>query len=240
MKLQRVCSLISYCCLKRLIGLHLVKARNKNNAEKLLSEIIEFNRNRILCRLRSSHSMSWKSKNKPYIINSLAEAFTKLQMLDTFSAETLKGVEQIVQDMVTTFNKLETMRGPQARSHEADKLLVPILRSSDSLIMHYRLSDILRSIPQSENSFPEERKRSLVERIRKLGLYIKLGPTLLRFARRLPIFRNITVRCIAIKSTLPSVLQASTAEQMPQGLLHQYLQDPSSAQGQKLHVLKVV
>lgn len=229
-----VCSLVSYCCLTRLIGPHLVKARNKNNAEKLLSEIIEFNRNRILCRLRSSHSTSYKSKNKPPIINSLAEALTKLQALDTVSAETLKGVEQIVQDMMTTFSKLETMRGPQARSHEADKFLVPILRSSDSLIMHYRLSDILRSIPHSENSFPEERKKSLVEIIRKLGLYIKLGPTLLRFARRLSIFRKITVRCIAIKSTLPSGLQASTVEQMPQGLLHQYLQDPSSAQGKKI------
>lgn len=234
MKLQMVCSLLSYCCLKRLIESNLVKARDKNNAEKLLSEIIEFNRNRILCRLRSSHSTSWKSKNKPYIINSLAEALTKLQVLDTVSAETLKGVEQIVQDMVIAFNKLETMRGPQARSHEADKFLLPILRSSDSLIMEYQLGDILRSIPHSENSFPEERKRSLVEIIRKLGLYIKLGPTLLRFARRLPIFRNITVRCIAIKPTLPNGLQASAGEQVPQGLLHQYLQDPSSAQGQKI------
>lgn len=229
-----VCSLVSYCCLKRLIESHLVKARNKNNAEKLLSEIIEFNRNRILCRLRCSHSTSWKSKNRPSIINSLAEALTKLQVLDTVSAETLKGVKQIVQDMVTAFNKLEAMRGPQARSQEADKFLLPILRSSDSLIMEYRLRDILRSIPHSENSFSEERKRSLVEIIRKLGLYIKLGPTLLRFARRLPIFRNITVRCIAIKPTLPNGLQASAGEQMPQGLLHQYLQDPSSAQGQKI------
>lgn len=178
--------------------------------------------------------MSFKSKNKPYIINSLAEALTKLQALDTISAETLKGVEQIVQDMVTTFNKLETMRVPQARSNEADKFILPILRSSDSLIMQYRLSDILRSIPQTENSFSEERKRSLVERIRKLGLYIKLGPTLLRFARRLPIFRNITVRCIAIKSTVPNGLQASIGKQMPQSLLHQYLQDPSSAQGKRI------
>lgn len=229
-----VCSLVSYCCLKRLTESHLVEAHKKNNAEKLLSEIIEFNRNRILSRLRSSHSTSFKSKNKPCVINSLAEALTKLQVLDTISAETLKGVKQTVQDMVNTFNKLETMRGPQARSHEADKFILPILRSSDSLIMQYRLSDILRSIPQTENSFPEERKRSLVERIRKLGLYIILGPTLLRFARRLPIFRKITVRCIAIKSTLPNGLQTSIGEQMPQSLLHQYLQDPLSAQGQRI------
>lgn len=229
-----VCSLVSYCCLERLIESHLVKARKNNNAEKLLSEIIEFNRNRILSRLRSSHSTSFRSKNKPYIINSLAEALTKLQVSDSISAETKKGVEQIVQDMVNTFNKIETMRGPQARSHEADKFILPILRSSDSLIMQYRMSDILRSIPQTGNSFPEERKRSLVERIRKLGLYIKLGPTLLRFARRLSIFRKITVRCIAIKSTLPNGLQTSIGEQVPQGLLYQYLQDPSSAQGQRI------
>lgn len=230
-----VCSLLSILLRpERLIESYLVKAREKNNAEKLLSEIIEFNRHRILCRLRSSHSTSWKSKNKPSIINSLAEALTKLQVLDKVCAETLKGVEQIVQDMVTTFNKLETMRGPQARSHEADKFLLPILRSSNSLIMEYRLSDILRSIPHSENSFSEERKISLVERIRKLGLYIRLGPTLLRFARRLPIFRNITVRCIAIKSTLQGDLQASAGGQVPQGLLYQYLQDPSSAQGRKI------
>lgn len=133
--------------------------------------------------------------------------------------------------MVTTFSKLETMEGPQARSHEADKFILPILRSSDSLIMQYRLSDILRSIPQAENSFPEERKRSLVEVIRKLGLYIKLGPTLLRFARRFRIFRKITVRCISIKSTLPNGIQASVGEQLPQGLLYQYLQDPSSVRG---------
>lgn len=197
-------------------------------------EIIEFNRNRILSRLRSSHSKSFRSKNKPVIINTLAEALAKLQVLNTVSAETLKGVEQIVQNMVTTFNKLETMKGPQARSHEADKFILPILRSCDSLIMQYGLGDILRSIPQAENSFPEERKRSLVEVIRKLGRYIKLGPTLLRFARRLPIFRNITVRCISIKSTLPNGLQASVGEQLPQSLLHQYLQDPSSAQGQRI------
>lgn len=153
-------------------------------------------------------------------------------MLDAVSAETLKDVKQIVQDMVTTFNKLEIMRGTQVRSHEADKFLLPILRSSNSLIMEYRLSDILRSIPHSENSFPEERKTSLVEGIRKLGLYIKLAPSLLRFARRLPIFRNITVCSIAIKSTPPSGLQASAGEQMPQGLLYQYLQDPSSMRGQ--------
>lgn len=159
-------------------------------------------------------------------------------MLDTVSAETLKGVEQIVQDMVTTFNKLEKMERPQARSQEADKFLVPILRSSNYLIMEYRLSDILRTIPHSENSFPEERKRSLVEGIRKLGRYIKLGPSLLRFARKLPIFRNIIVRCIEIKSTVSSVLHASAGEQMPQGLLHQYLQDPSSLQGQKIAQVK--
>lgn len=155
-------------------------------------------------------------------------------MLDTVSAETLKGVEQIVQDMVTTFSKLEKMSKPQARSHEADKSLLSILHSSNYLMMKYRLSDILRSIPHSENSFPEERKTSLVEGTRKLGRYIKLGPSILRFARRLPIFRNITIRCIEIKSTLPSGLQASAVEKMPQGLLHQYLQDPSSSQGQKI------
>lgn len=215
-----------------LIESYLVKARNKNNAEKLLSAIIEFNRHRILCRLRSSHSTTWKSKNRPPIINSLAEALTKLPVLDAVSAETLKDVKQIVQGMVTIFNKLEIMRGTQVRSHEADKFLLPILRSSNSLIMEYRLSDILRSIPHSENSFPEERKTSLVEGIRKLGLYIKLAPSLLRFARRLPIFRNITVCSIAIKSTPPSGLQASAGEQMPQGLLYQYLQDPSSVRGQ--------
>lgn len=161
-------------------------------------------------------------------------ALTKLQLLDTVSAETLKGVEEIVQDMVTTFSKLEKMRRPQARSHEADKFLLSILRSSNYLVMKYRLRDILRSIPHSENSFSEERKTSLVEGTCKLGRYIKLGPSLLRFARRLPIFRNITVRCIEIKSTLPSGLQASAGGKMPQGLLHQYLQDPSSAQGQKI------
>lgn len=126
------------------------------------------------------------------------------------------------------------MAGPQARSHEADKFILPILRSSDSLIMQYSLSDILWSIPQAENSFSEERKRSLVEVIRKLGLYIKLGPTLLRFARRLPIFRNIPVRSISIKSTLKNGIQASLGDQLPQGLLHQYLQDPPSVQGQRI------
>lgn len=235
-----VCSLVSYCCLTRLIGPHLVKARNKNNAEKFLSEIIEFNRNRILCRLRSSHSTSYKSKNKPSIINSLAEALTKLQALDTVSAETLKGVEQIVQDMATTFNKLETMRGPQARSHEADKFLVPILRSSDSLIMHYRLSDILRCIPHSENSFPEERKKSLVEIIRKLGLYIKLGPTLLRFARRLPIFGKLPFVALRSNPLCQVAFKHRLSSRCPKVYSINIFKIPHLRKDRKLHVLKVV
>lgn len=215
-----------------------MKARSPNNAEKLVSEIIEFNRNRILCRLRSSHSASSKAKNKRSIINSLAEALEKLQVLDRVSAEILEGLKEIIQEMVTVFSKLEAMEKSQARSFEADKFLLSILRNCNCLITKYRVKDILSTIPYGDYSFPEDRKTSLVEGVHKLGHYIKLGPSLLRFARRLAIFRKITVRCIKMRSAVPNDLHASANEQMPQGLLYQYLQDPSSARCRKIALVE--
>lgn len=227
-----VCKLIFYCYWERLIEYYLMKDRRQNNAEKLLSEIIEFNRNRILCRLRSSHS--GKTKTKRSIINILAEALEKLQACNIISTEILESLKQIIHDMVAVFSKLEAMKRSQARSFEADKFLLSILRNSNCLFTEYKLKDILSTIPHGDSSFQKERKISLVEGVRKLGHYIKLGPVLLRFARRFAIFRNITVRCIRIRSTAPGDLHGSTQKQMPQSLLRQYLQDPSSVRGQKI------
>lgn len=211
-----------------------MKGRNQNNAENLLREIIEFNRNRILSRLRSLHALTWKTKNKPPIINSLAKALVKLRVLDKTSAATLEGLERIIQDMVTQFDGLEKMEKHQAQSPKADKFLLCILRHCNYLVTEYRLNDILSTIPHGDDSFSEERKTSLVERIRKLGRYIKLGPIILRFARRLAIFRKITVHGIKIRSTVSDGPHALASEKMPRGLLDQYLQDPSSALGQKI------
>ena len=122
----------SYCCPYKfgwLLHCSYNKDRCGNNEERLLNEIIDFNRFQMLCRLRSSHS-SLKARRKQPIINSLAAALKKLRMLNTVSDQTLKGLELITQDLTTQFTRLERMDRGQARSQQVNQLLLLILQNS--------------------------------------------------------------------------------------------------------------
>ncbi|KAJ9639465.1 hypothetical protein H2199_006499 [Coniosporium tulheliwenetii] len=163
-----------------------------------------------------------------------AEALRKLQVLQAVPIKTIHGLELITQDLVALFGELERMDRTQALSQEVDRCLLSILRISSQLNTEYRLDDILDTIPQGDNSFPDSRKTSMVEGFRKLSLYVTLSPGLLRFARKLPVFQDILVRAVEVRPTLPNGLRKGSAGTVPEGLLRQHISHRTPARNKTI------
>lgn len=169
------------------------------NADRLLAETVAFNRTRLLCRLRSKHSTSRKGKTKKCFADSLHATVERLYDQRELPGETRQQLRRVSQDLQEVSDTLEDLETNEAKSGEADNLLRAILVLVDQLDSFCNLKEAMDTIPADDPSFPETRREYLAETVSKLARYIKLGPLLLRFARKYSIFRNIVAQPVLIR-----------------------------------------
>lgn len=205
----------------------------------LLNEIIGFNRNRILSRLRSTHAIrTIKNQDRPLVISRLAEAVSTasghigVQPMPNVDLEAIKFETKRLED---ASRELEFMSTRQARSLDSNQVLSNLLTCAYKLSLRDDLETAIESIPRS-GKFGPGTGHSLRQSIGKLGRYYSACRFLVLAARKMTIFKNIRVECdssstpagfpllatqrdISLSSTLNRVMQLKSSADMKSMIL---------------------
>ncbi|OCT49038.1 hypothetical protein CLCR_04631 [Cladophialophora carrionii] len=165
---------------------------------ELLDLAVAMNRNRILTRLRSKHAKSSRRIDRCGILTRLGdmvEAVDFVTPLDQATAAKVLDLKFATQRLAEIFSSLETLPVISLTADRIDSLLLRLLESLEDLPASGDLRENLARLPPVSNFQGQE---AVVMTIIKLRKYRAASDHIARTARRLSIFRRITVSAVTL------------------------------------------
>ncbi|KAL8955397.1 MAG: hypothetical protein Q9193_006735 [Seirophora villosa] len=189
----------------------------------LLYEAVTLNQNRILVRLRSRHAtlrrnFKREKMQQPKIIPQLHDAINHRALAQTSGVTLLQftALKADVEKLHGLFARLEDLTTLKAKSTPGRELLVQMVMTCqqvhDRRILHSVLTRSSRLDPSSRAAIPLK--------ITKLSRYSTVSRSLLRAARKYPVFKRVLFSAVCFKApNLPATELDSTTRDLVRGLL---------------------
>ncbi|KIX03376.1 uncharacterized protein Z518_06928 [Rhinocladiella mackenziei CBS 650.93] len=178
-----------------------------DNLNDLLSIVIPMHRNRVLSRLRSVHAKTYKKADRCAILFRLRDMINGLESANR-SNLAVHHVKSTTTQLVGAFADLESMPTGSVTTGKADDILLGLLHLLDNLPSARDLTEILANLTVSAGNHPQA-PETVVMTITKLRKYRAACGYLVRAAKCLSVFRNISVSEVIINPHVPQLLAGS-------------------------------
>ncbi|ORY19298.1 hypothetical protein BCR34DRAFT_595721 [Clohesyomyces aquaticus] len=183
------------------------------NQEACLKAVVALNQPRILSRIRSQHAMAGRSKSKTPLLRRLVTA-RELLSKSSIPQPHVQSLTDKIADLQRQFEALEEMKINKARSSHGLTHILGIIKGCHDIIRHHEKA--FKDIPYTPGAWSGNATEALVDRLRKIGHYLKSSEELLRAARRYSSFSLIAVEFVDLQQQGRSLLQdaATPADSM--------------------------
>ena len=171
--------------------------------QSLFEQLIDMNRMRILSRLKSKHAVYWRrSQIKKGLASRLTDAIQLIQQYgDDYPADELALLETQVGIFKDAYGRLDGLTEKAARSVESNGDLQEMAKLAHNISSRFQLENLLKFV-SSPALMNDEKRNSLCRDIRKVGRYYSASQYLITAAKRIPLFRRISV--VPIKTPFKS------------------------------------